>query len=160
MTTAKVFILAASHGPCSPWSSTSLFYFPNIWGTGTPSLLRHPRCMLPRYTRLSCNSRLPAKAEKFPCKGNLCCKYILPDKKVGPHELAVKDCAVCESHSNITNEKETSWIQCHFCSHLLSPAAHWAHYSSFCPPSLMVIFHPWPPHCFLLCTCLHSDTLT
>lgn len=60
-----------------------------------------------------------------------------------------------ESHSNITNNKETAWIWCHFCSHLVSPAAHWAHYFLFCPHSLMVILHPWPLHCFLLCTCSH-----
>lgn len=147
-------------------SSYHLCSFPHVLpptmccfgGQGTPSLLRHPRCMLPHYTGLSCSSRLPAKAEKFPSKGSLCCKYILPAKKMGPHELTVKACAVCESHSNITNKKETSWIQCHFCSHLLSPAAHWACYSSFCPPSLTVIFHPWPPHCSC-CVPVSTQTL-
>lgn len=46
-------------------------------------------------------------------------------------------------------------MQCHFHSHLLSPATRWAHYSLFCPHSLTVILPPWPLYCFLFCTCSH-----
>lgn len=61
-------------------------------GQGIPSSLPHARFVLPHYAVPSCSSSPPAKAEKFPCQGSLCCKYILPERKARLHQLTVKAC--------------------------------------------------------------------
>lgn len=107
-----------------PWllQHTSVY---TLWcadlGTGLPLFTAPCQVPAPNHTVPSWSSSLSAKAEKFPCQGSLCCKYILPEQKVRLHQLPVKACSavICrESHSSITNNKETAWMLCLFCSHL------------------------------------------